>query len=144
MQFQLKGWAAVPFILLVLGFVGYRAVSARSSLDGQAGEQIKLHLRGVYASGNLDELRTAHAEGRSEGVQQGIDKILDLNSIELETIGVKGSTEDEIVVKCRVTVAGLAPPDGKPIRYYRLKHQVAFGWKVDREVSAWSYYGKLF
>lgn len=144
MQIQLKGWAAVPVVALALGFVCLRAVSASSSLDGQAGDEIKLHLRGVYASRHLTELREAHAEGRSDETERKIDDLMDIDSIELTPIGVKGSATDEIVVKCRVALAGEDPPDGKPIRYYRLSHQLGFGWKVRREVSAWHYYSKLF
>lgn len=142
-QIRLKGWPAALVAVLAVGFVGYRALSAHSALEGPAKEKIIGHLQGVYTSHELPGLQEAYASGRTEELQERVDKVLTLDEIELTSLAVKGLGKD-IVVKVGITVAGGPPPDGKSTRYYALRHRAVSGWQVTREITAFQYYLKLF
>lgn len=143
MTIRVKGWAAIPVIVLLALFVTYRAVSAQSALMGQQGELLQSHLRGVYSSLALPGLRAALSEDDPEDLGRRVDEVASLDTIKFTSVGVKG-TGDEVVVKVTIEVAGQPPPDGKPVRYFLLRHQNIGGWRVVREVGSFSYYLKLF
>jgi hypothetical protein len=140
--FKLERWMAIPGIVLVVLFVGYRAVAARSALSGPQGELLRNHLQGEYASLALPGLKAAQASGNDAEVSRLAEQALKTSEIEFTSVGVKG-TSDEAVAKVTISVAGEAPPDGKPVRYFLLRHRFG-GWRVEREVGALSYYMKLF
>lgn len=140
MKVQLRGWATIPAIVVVLLFLGYRAMSARSVLDGEQGELLRGHLQGEYTSLELPNVRTAYADGYDD---DAVDRILSLDEIEFTEVRVKGAS-DEVIVQVTIEVAGGPPPDGASTRYYLLRHSTIGGWKVVREVGAMSFYLKLF
>jgi len=140
---RLKGWPAVGAVVLLGVFFFYRAVSAGSALEGEQGELLRNHLRGEYAGHVLPDVRKAYEAGDDVELETQVDRVTALGEIEFTSVGVKG-TGDEVVVKLTIAVGGKPPPDGKSTRYYLLRHRVIGGWRVIREVGAFSYYLKLF
>ena len=143
MKFEFKGWKAIPVALLFVGFLIYRAVAAHAALEGEAAEEIKLHLIGVYSSQEMGELKTAYASGDSQRLSAEVDEIVGYSRIEFTSVCVKG-LGDTITVRLAISVDGKLPPDGREIRYFRLEHSTLTGWRVKREVTAFRYYSKLF
>ena len=142
MSFEFKRWMAIPGILIVILFLGYRAMSARSALSGSQGELLKNHLQGEYISLALPDLKAAQASGDDAELSRLAETALKTNAIEFTSVGVKGGSE-EVVAKVTISVSGMTPPDGKPVRYFLLRHR-AGTWRVEYEVSSFSYYTKLF
>jgi len=138
-KLRLKGWPAVAAIVVVAVFLGYRAVSARSALEGQQGERLRQHLQGRYTAAALPSLRSA----QGDALPGQVDAVTSFDKIRFTDVGVKG-TGKEVVVRVTISVAGKPPPDGKAVRYYRMRHQAIGGWKVVREVGALSWYLNLF
>ncbi len=142
LSFELKRWMAIPGILIVILFFGYRAMSARSTLSGPQGEMLKNHLQGEYISLALPGLKAAQASGDDAELSRLAEKAVESNAIEFTSVGVKGGS-DEVIAKVTISVSGMTPPDGKPVRYFLLRHR-AGTWRVEYEVSSFSYYMTLF
>lgn len=140
---RLRGWPAVAAVVLVGIFVMYRAVSARSALDGEQGELLRNHLRGVYAGHVLPDVEKAYASGDTAGLDEQVKRVTSLGDIKFTSTGIKG-TGDEVIAKVTIEVGGKPPPDGKSTRYYLLRHRTIGGWRVVREVGSWSWYLKIF
>jgi hypothetical protein len=71
------------------------------------------------------------------------EELLSLSDVQFTSISARGRGDD-IVVKVEIRVAGQVPPDGKPVRYFRMSHSTVTGWRVRHETTALSYYLKLF
>lgn len=142
MKIELKGWAAVPAILLIALFVGYRMVAARSAFDGQQGEQLRAHLQAEYVGPEVRKL-LARKDSASTADDAGPALLIAPTDIQFTSVGIKGSSK-EAVAKVTILVAGKTPPDGRGTRYYLMRHRTIGGWHIVREVGALSYYLKLF
>lgn len=143
-EFQLKGWMAVPALILVVIVLLIRSASLDQALHGDAAEQIKLHLQGVYAGVEVDAMRVALAAGDEDAIAAKAGDIVALEQIELVDVSARGATGDEVIARFEIRVAGATPPDGRPVRYFRLEHNTFSGWRVLSEARAFSYYLKLF
>lgn len=139
-----KGWQAIPVILVVLAIVGYKYYAMRSTLDTDATQVIKFWLLAEYAGEalddpkwqNLDAMSSAEADRAAEG-------LLKLARIDIKSIGARGKG-DNIIVRVEIAVDGKAPPDGKPIRYFRMTHSTITGWRMKWDAHWVSYYLKLW
>jgi hypothetical protein len=134
---KLSGGSAVLFLIIALGFGGFRYGSARASLDTDAAATLKVWLRAEY-SGRL--LRAAGAGTMDEEQAQDL---LAMQDIRLLSIKGRGRPSD-MVVRVEIAVGDKVPPDGRPVRYYRMHHSQLTGWVLDREVTALSYHLNFF
>ena len=143
-QINLKGWKAIPLILVVLAIVGYKYYAMRATLDTQATEELKFWLLAEYSRKALDDpkWKNLDAMSRSEADRASKD-LLGLAKIDIKSIGARGK-DDDIVVRVEIEVDGKAPPDGKSIRYFHMKHSTITGWKMKRDAHWISYYLKLW
>ena len=90
----------------------------------------------------MAEAKAAQASGDDTELSRLAEKAVESNAIEFTSVGVKGGS-DEVIAKVTISVSGMTPPDGKPVRYFLLRHRLG-SWIVEREVSSFSYYAKLF
>jgi hypothetical protein len=139
-QFRLKGWMALPAILVVLGFLAFRTFTIRTTLASEATEELKVWLSSDYARLHLDGLDVKNLP--KNGKDPRIQGLLELDKVEIVSIQARGT--NPVYVKVEIRVAGKEPPDGRPTRYYLMEHSMVTGWRVKREISAFSYYMKLF
>jgi len=136
----LKGWAAVPALLFVLAFAGYRLAASKSTLAEEATAKLRLQLKGEYAARHLEGVdpRTLSRDRMDPRVA----KLQALERIDLVSISSRG--RDPTYVRVEIRVDGKEPPDGRPVRYWCMEYSVITGWRVVREISSWKYYLRLF
>lgn len=139
-QLKLKGWSAIPVILVVLGFLGYRYFTIKTTLASEATDELRLRLQGEYASLLLQDLDPADLS--RTGVDRRVQDLLDLEEIEFISVSSRGT--DPVIVRVEIRVKGKTPPDGDTTRYYEMEHSMLTGWRVKREVGAFRYYTRLF
>ncbi len=48
------------------------------------------------------------------------------------------------MVRAEILVDGGTPPDGRSVRYFRMRHSMVTGWRMRYEAHAVSYYLKFF
>ena len=133
--FKVTGFKAVLLLLVLIGFFGFRFLSARSSIETDAAEELVTWLRAEYTSRYLADLPEPDEETAAE--------ILALTDIEFSEITGRGALDD-MVVRVRIRVDGSAPQYGNEIRYFRMDYSVVLGWSYQHEVSKWSYYLNFF
>ena len=139
-NFKFKGWMAVPVLLLVIGFFAYKFFAIKSTLASEATQELKLQLQGEYTSIGLKGIDIQKLDRHR--VDPRVQKLLDASKVEFVSVSSKGT--DPVYIRVEIRVNGNEPPDGKPVRYYKMKYSTLTGWRVLREVSWWSYYSRLF
>jgi len=140
LRIELKGWAAVAVLVLVVGFLAFRLVSVKTTLASEAADALRAQLRAEYSRELLEGLDVKDLD--RDRVDPRIQEILDAGKIEFASIGSRGL--DPVYVRVEVRVAGDEPPDGKTTRYFVLSYSTLLGWTVRRETSALWYYLHLF
>jgi hypothetical protein len=141
MKLELKGWKAIAALAIVAAVLLGKFAIQRSTLETGAAEELKFWLRGEYLSGSMAEV---DVEQMSEAeVEAKAEELLGLSEITFTKMSARGS-DDDIIVKLEIQIAGKDPPDGKPVRYFRMSHSAVTGWRVRRETTALSYYLKSF
>lgn len=134
---KLNGVSAVLVVLVIAAFGGFRALTARADLDGDTRQQLEGWLVGQYTS---EYLRTMD---QSNPTAADVDSLLTRSTPEIVDLRARGTRRD-MIVRTEIRVGGRPPPDGKSVRYWRMEHSQLTGWRLRREVTALSYYLKLF
>jgi len=142
MDLKLTGWNAIVAIVALVGFLAYSSIPATLPLDGDAADRIRLELRSEFVRGNIDDMKSAIAEGDNEKLQENVDKVVK-SAITFKSLKSKG-WGDDVVVRAEILVNGLPPFTGEPVRYYKFNHGPLIGWNLRYEVSWLSYYLKLW
>jgi hypothetical protein len=141
MKVELKGWKAIAALAVIVAVLAGKFLAERSTLESEAADELKLWLRGEYVSRGLHGVDTGQMT--DEELQAKGEELLALNEVEFASIAARGRGDD-VVVKVEIRVSGEEPPDGKPVRYFRMSHSTVTGWRVRHETTALSYYLKLF
>jgi hypothetical protein len=134
-EFKLTGAKAIMAIIVVLAFVGFRYISAASSIETDAAGELKFWLRGEYSSAIMAE--------NPEPTEEMAQRALALENIAFTEINGRG-TPDDMVVRVRITVDGRPPPYGNEVRYFRMEYSQLTKWRLRRETTKWLYYLNLF
>ncbi|UCC72210.1 MAG: hypothetical protein JSV86_17875 [Gemmatimonadota bacterium] len=141
MKVELRGWKAIALLLVIAAVLAGKFLAERSTLESEAADELKFWLRSEYLARGMHDIDAGQMT--EEELEAKGDELLSLNEIEFRSVKARGRGDD-IVVKIDVRVAGALPPDGRPVRYFRMSHSVVTGWRVRRETKALSYYLKLF
>lgn len=136
-QIRMTGWKAVLVILALVGFAGFRMVSARSALDTDGTEELSMWLRAEYASRYM---RNIDAETITP---EQVESLLALDRITFPSIRGNGTPSD-MVVRVEIEIDGQPPPDGRSVRYWRMEHSMITGWRMVREANVLLYYLNVF
>jgi hypothetical protein len=139
-KIELTGGKAIAALLIIAAIVGGKFVLERSTLTTEAAEELKLYLRGEYASRMLHDFDTEGAT--DEELEAKGAELLKLEDIQFTKMSARGRGED-VRVRLEIQVGGADPPDGKRVRYYLMSHSTLTGWRVRWEISALSYYLKF-
>jgi hypothetical protein len=143
-QVTVKGWKAIPVILVVLAIVGYKYYAMKSTLDTGATQELKFWLLAEYSRKALDDPKWKNLDAMSSAeADRAADELLSLAKIDIKSIRARGK-DDDIVVRVEIEVDGKAPPDGKSPRYFHMTHSTITGWKMRRDAHWISYYLKLW
>jgi len=130
--FKLTGWKAIP-VLAALAFTLFRLAEKSRTLDPEAKKVLKMWLVAEYS-------RPVLASIKSSGVDaEQARKLMDSSKVELTSISARGCGRDS-EVRTEVTVAGRTPPDGRSVRYFRMRYSTLLGWSLEHESSAFFYH----
>ncbi len=132
---KITGWKAVPILLLVVGFGGYRFVTARQALDTQGREELEMWISGELIRPMLADSTTSLAE-RGEA-------ILGASQVEIRKLSALG-TLDDLVVRVELEPDDVLPPGTELVRYYRMSYSIVTGWRHRGPASALRYYLAVF
>lgn len=150
MEIKLNGPTALIGLVAVVAFAGYRMTTMKTELETEALEELKAYLVAEYQSGDIAAL-SAKLESNELSHEEALartEAIVDAQDITFESVSArgmwKGRDGDDVIVKVDIRVSGGPPPDGEPVRYYRMRYRGLAGWKVGARTSVWSYRLKLF
>ena len=129
-QIKLTGAKAVVAFLLVAAFMGYRYLNATSTIESDAAEELKFWLQGQYASRLMAE--------SPQPTEETARRALALDNIQFSEINGRGTPSD-MIVRVRILVNGSPPPDGRPVRYFRMEYSQLTKWKLVRETTGLAY-----
>ncbi len=132
---KITGWKAVPIILLVVGFGGYRFATARQALDTQGREELE-----IWISGEL--IRPMLADSTTPLAERG-EAILGASQVEIRKLSALG-TLDDLVVRVELEPDDVLPPGTELVRYYRMSYSIVTGWRHRGPASALRYYLAVF
>jgi hypothetical protein len=141
MNIELKGWKAIAALAVIIVVLVATFRAERSSLETEAADELKLWVRSEYLAQGMHGIDPGQMS--EEELQAKGEELLSLNEVQFTSISARGRGDD-IVVKVEIRVSGGEPPDGKPVRYFRMSHSTVTGWRVRHETTALSYYLKLF
>ncbi|MBR9990031.1 MAG: hypothetical protein KFH98_09760 [Gemmatimonadetes bacterium] len=136
MTLHLKGPQAVLLVVGVVAFAGWRGVTAYTDLEDGAAQELSEWLRAEHAR---DQLRDISSVG--DVTPAKLDSILAGQRVTFASVRARGAPED-MVVRVEVLIDGTPPRDGA-VRYYRMSYGAVTGWRMKREVHAWTFYTKL-
>lgn len=143
-KISIKGWKVIPVLVVLLVIVGYKYYAMRETLDTAATHVIKTWILAEYVGKGIDNLKLQNLDAMSsEQAEQAAEQLLKLNRIDIKSIKARGKGDD-IVVRVEIMVDGKTPPDGKRIRYFRMKHSMITGWTMKGGATSLSYYLKLW
>lgn len=129
-----KGLAVVLVLLAAAGFVGYRMIASHVAVDDDARAVVQLALAGEYAAATLDD--------GDAGFLEKAEQLFDLRKVRIVSADGRGD-ERRMMVRVDVRVGEDSPPDGSPVRYFRLVRG-ELGWRIDEPVTGWDYFVALF
>ena len=143
MNIRVTGWKAIAIIGVIGAFAGYRYVGARTSLDSAGADELRFWLAAEYQCEGLPALEQAVAGGDAQAAEAQAQEIIARSRIEFPLMDARG-TPDDLVVRVKVLVDGHEPPDGRSVRYFRMRYSTVMGWRMQRETTALSYYLNFF
>jgi hypothetical protein len=135
MRTKVTGWKAVVLIIVVLGLGGYRLASARSSLSDEGTDVLKTWVSTEYQRYYLAQDDLSQDEKARF--------LIGAAEVEFRSVSARGSG-DNIVVRVEIEPSEFQPPGTKLVRYFRMEHSMITGWRHRSDVTAFSYYTKLF
>ncbi|HEX4575292.1 MAG TPA: hypothetical protein VH158_09185 [Gemmatimonadales bacterium] len=131
---QLTGWKAVAVLAALLVYGGIRYHSHRVSLETAGRDAVRSWLVAEYERSALADPGLPRQLDSATA-----DELLRRSEVELGSLSARG-WGDNVVVRVEIAVRGGPPPDGRSVRYLRLAHGFATGWRVIGSSSAFSYY----
>lgn len=139
MRIRLTGFKAALALIIVAAVVGFRLVTAHRTLSDEAKDILALEIRSEYARGYLKGLNAENI------TPEMVDSITALARVTFPKISARGSLDDAIV-RAEVLIDGAPPPDGRSVRYFRMRYSSVLGWRLKsgREPTALQYYLAIF
>jgi hypothetical protein len=134
---EFKGWKAALVLGLLLALAAFRYHTRAVTLDAAARDAVRSWVVGEYhrvplvSRGLVPQLDSAAAT-----------ELLRQSGVEIRSITARG-WNDNAVVRVELSGHGGPPPDGRSVRYFRLLHFPASGWRVVGESTALRYYTRL-
>jgi len=124
------------FIFFIL-FCFYRLFLVQATLPDEGQAYLKRWIAGAYTSAAIANKPESPT---SEELAAWYDTFVRDTDITFVSIKARGVMKDNIIIRADIRVKGQPPPDGKPVRYYRMNYSLLIGWCHSRQTSAIFYY----
>jgi hypothetical protein len=141
---QLRGWHAIVGIVALLGFLGIKTYLRVRAVDDGMREAVRERLLNEYSGRGPKDVGRILAEAREGIPVETVPEVVQ-RDVEFTSIGAHGRIGGPVIlVRVEVKVDGDAPPDGRPVRYFRLSRKfMGDGWMIVGEGDPYSYYREL-
>lgn len=143
-NFQLRGWHALAGIAALLGFSGMEMYLRVRTVDDGIRNAVRERLVNEYSGRGPRDIARSVAEAREGSPIEAVPEVVQ-RDVEFASIAAHGKMGAPVIlVRAEITVDGSAPPDGRPVRYFRVTHKfMEDGWMVVGESDAYFYYREL-
>lgn len=136
----LTGGRAIGALALGVAVLIGRGVVLRGSLEDSGRQAIIAHLKGDY----IRQAMAGVTVGTNPSADTAVGRAaLRADSITLASVALHGFGST-VVARVEPRVAGGPPPDGRTVRYIRLKHSLVTGWMVWTDSDAVMYWLTLW
>ena len=143
-NFQLRGWHVLVGIAAVLGFFGIQTYMRIRTVNTGMRDAVRERLVNEYSGRGPKDLARLAAEAREGSPIEAVPEVVqrDVEFTSIAALGRMGAPA--IFVRAEITVDGGPPPDGRPVRYFRVTRKfMEDGWMVVGDSSAYFYYSEL-
>jgi hypothetical protein len=143
-NFQLRGWHAIVGIAALLGFFGIEMYLRVRTVDDGMLNAIRERLLNEYSGRGPKDVARMVEEARNGEPIESVPEVVH-HDVEFKSISAHGKMGARItLVRVEVTVDGVSPPEGAPVRYFQLSRKfMDDGWMVVGESNSYSYYRLL-
>jgi hypothetical protein len=143
-NFQLRGWHAVVGIIAVVGIVGVQMWLRVRPVDDGMRDAVRVELLKEYSGRGPKDIARLVTEARAGLPVEHIPEVIQ-RDVEFTSIAAHGRMGGMVtVVRAEVTVDGGPPPDGRPVRYFRVTRKfMDSGWMVVGETDSYNYLREL-
>jgi hypothetical protein len=143
-NFQLRGWHALVGIVALVLIAGIQVWLRVRSVDDGMRDAVRIELLHEYSGRGRRDVALLVTEAREgspvEPVPEAMQRVVEFTSVAAH--GKMGGPVT--LVRAEVTVDGGPPPDGRPVRYFRVSRKfMGGGWMVVGESDSYLYYREL-
>ena len=142
-KLRLTGWKALVVIAIVAAIAGYRFLAVRTTLETEGADELRMWILADYSRQGLPALEQALESGDAAAAEAQANQLIANSRIQFTEMSARGSPDD-LIVRVKIRVDGGLPPDGKEVRYFRMRHSTVLGWRMTRETYALAYYLNFF
>lgn len=142
-KIRVTGWKAILVLVIAAAFVGYRYYAVQTTLETGGADELRFWLAAEYMAQGLPALEEAVERGDAVAAEEQAREIVARDRIEFTEMSARGAPDD-LAVRVRIRVDGRVPPDGRQVRYFRMRHSTVTGWRMRRETTKLGYYLTLF
>ena len=131
MEIKLTGWKALLAALVVVGFLGFRYVTAAQTLDTDGRKAISEWVASEYQRYHL--ARTDLSDEEKAAI------LLKTASVELLSLDARGRPE-RMAVRVEIAPNAAHPPGTPYVRYFILEFSLTTGWRHKGDITAMQYH----
>ena len=141
---QLRGWHALVGIAALLGYFGIAVCMRVRTVDEGIRTAVRGTLLNEYSGRGPKDVARIIAEARAGSPIEPIPEMVQ-HDVQLRSIAAHGKIGAPVIlVRAEITVDGGPPPDGRPVRYFRVAHKfMENGWVVVGESDSYWYFKEL-
>lgn len=143
-SFQLRGWHALVGIMVLVIFAGIQMWLRVRSVDDEMRDAVRVELLNDYSGRGPKDVARLVTEAREGSPVEPVREVIQ-RDVEFTSIAAHGKIGGPVtLVRAEVTVDGGPPPDGRPVRYFRVSRKLmGGGWMVVGESDSYLYYREL-
>ena len=143
-NFQLRGWHAIVGVAALLVFWGIQVYMRVTSVDDAMRDAVRAELLNEYSGRGPKDVARLVAEARAGSPVEPVPALVQ-RDVEFNSIAACGKIGGPVTfVRADLTVDGGPPPDGRPVRYFRVSRKfVGGGWMVIGESDSYTYFMQL-
>jgi len=141
---QLRGWHAIAAIAALLAFTGIKVYLRVRPVEDGMRDAIRVELLNEYSGRGPKDIARLVTEARAGMPVEPVAPLVQ-RDVEFTSIAARGRIGGPVtLVRAEITVDGGAPPDGRPVRYFRVSRRfLGDGWMVVGETDSYRYFSEL-
>ena len=131
MEIKLTGWKGLIAALVVVGFLGFRYVTAVQALDTDGRKAISEWVASEYQRYHLARVDISDEEKAA--------LLLKTQSVTLVSLEARGRPE-RMAVRVEIAPNAAHPPGTPYVRYFNLEYSITAGWRHKGDITALQYH----